>query len=187
MEIWKDVVGYEGLYQVSNIGRIKSMRRGIIYKDVEICRNGFKSTFIHPVRERIMKQHSYGTGYKQIMLSNKGTKSSPAVHRLVISAFVGPLPDGCQVNHKDGNKSNNRVENLEYVTARENMMHAKMTGLWDLRGERNSNTELSKDDIVNIRRDYSPRKISSRFLARKYNVNKSTILNIIHRRTWGHI
>ena len=95
LEEWRDIPGYEGCYQASNLGRIKSVRRGII-----------------------MRPFSNGR-YQQIILSVSGKKSIPTIHRLVMEAFVGKSE--LTIDHKDGNKINNRLDNLEYVTNHENI------------------------------------------------------------------
>ena len=105
-EIWKDVVGFEGIYQVSNLGRVKSLSR------VVNTWNAYKTL------PTIIMSQRHRNGYLACNLSN--------VHRLVARAFIDN-PDGKQyVNHKDGNKKNNIAENLEWVTALENVQHA-----WD--------------------------------------------------------
>ena len=103
-EIWKDVVGWEGLYQVSNLGRVKSL-----------------PWVGHHKNDIIMKMFGNGTGYLTVMLYKPAKKK--LVHRLVAEAFI-PRPDGkAQINHIDGNKTNNRVDNLEWCTQSENMRH----------------------------------------------------------------
>ena len=118
-DIWKDVRGYEGLYVVSDSGQIKSIARTKPYL------NGVRKR-----QEQIMRWHLVNGGYAQLMLTNKrGERHSYLVHRIVAEAFV-PNPSNLpQVNHIDGNKLNNRAENLEWCTAKENMVHSLNSGL----------------------------------------------------------
>lgn len=108
-EIWKDIEGYEGLYQVSNLGRVKSLGNG-------------KS---NNSKERIKKQTNTNTrGYLQVQLSKDGSKKMFLVHRLVASAFI-PNPNDLEtVNHKDENKENNSVKNLEWMTNKDNKTYS---------------------------------------------------------------
>ncbi len=104
MEIWKDITGYEGIYQISSYGRVKNIKRnkGLIRK---LCLNG--------------------RGYCHITLSNKNVFSTKTIHQLVAIAFLNHTKCGYKlvVNHKDFNKLNNHVDNLEIVTQRENANH----------------------------------------------------------------
>lgn len=109
-EEWRDIPNYEGLYQVSNLGRVKSLAR----KTNQTNKN-------RHVKEKILCQRKQKYGYKEVTLRNNNKRVHHRVHRLVMLAFVGSskLP----VNHIDGNKSNNIVSNLEYCTYQENTIH----------------------------------------------------------------
>jgi len=106
MEIWKDIPDYEGLYQASNLGNIKSLKKNII-----------------------LRQNGDNYGYMQVILYNGETRKTGKVHRLVGKAFIENPENKPQINHKDGNKKNNHVSNLEWLTNRENKKHAIDTGL----------------------------------------------------------
>lgn len=111
-EVWKDIKGYEGYYQISNLGRVKSLYRMITRRS-------------RPVNqyERIMKGCLQGKGYVGVTLSNGIAKKTHKVHRLVCKAFICDQDSSVQVNHIDGNKLNNRLDNLEWVSNMENSCH----------------------------------------------------------------
>ena len=100
-EIWKDIPGYAGLYQISNLGRIKSFRR---------------STKFHKVEEYILKPSVANNGYCQVTLYDNGKRKKFLVHRLVATAFIDNPYNLPQINHKDENRLNNSAENLEWCT-----------------------------------------------------------------------
>lgn len=115
MEIWKDIAGYEGLYQVSNLGRVKSLER-----DTKRARP-------QHIQERILKQRN--GEYLMVYLADAGKYEARLVHRLVAQAFISNPDNKPIVNHIDGNKYNNRADNLEWCTHKENVIHAFVTGL----------------------------------------------------------
>ena len=118
-EVWKDIEGYEGVYQVSTCGNIKSLAKP--------RKNGNSRCYIQ--KEKLLKQSFTSTGYKKVELYKDGKRKSFKVHRLVAIAFI-PNPDNKpEVNHIDGNKINNNIDNLEWVTSSENTIHAYETGL----------------------------------------------------------
>ena len=99
MEIWKDIEGYEGLYQVSNLGRVKSLKSN---------------------KEKILKSNSNGHNYLRLLLCKNNKKKSLLVHRLVAKAFIPNIDNLPEVNHKDEDKTNNCADNLEWCTAKYN-------------------------------------------------------------------
>ena len=112
MEVeWRDIKGYEGKYQVSNLGEIKSLK----YAQMDL--------------QRILKPHITARGYYSIFLCKNGKKEAMTVHRVVAKTFIDNPLGLPQVNHKDGNKLNNKVDNLEWVTAKQNTEHAWENGL----------------------------------------------------------
>jgi len=112
-EIWKDIPGFEGLYQVSDLGRVKSLDR------IEHNKNGR----ILPIKDRIMATHSNGKGHIKLTLSKGSCRNKKYIHRLMAEVFV-PNPNGYKlINHIDGNPSNNILSNIEWVSMRENVTH----------------------------------------------------------------
>lgn len=121
-EIWKDIENYEGLYQISNKGRVKSLSRR-----VERMRVG--KDFSYQSQEKIRKPLKDGCGYLFVDLQLENRFKNEKIHKLVALNFIG-IPEGKkEVNHKNGVKRDNRVENLEWVTRSENLSHAIRTGL----------------------------------------------------------
>lgn len=112
-EIWKNIDGYEGIYQVSNLGRVRSLDRRV---------------WNYTKKGRILKSHSNGHGYQNVSLYNENKIEKHAyIHILVAKAFI-PNPNNYeQVNHKDFNKANNNVENLEWVSRKQNMLHYRQS------------------------------------------------------------
>lgn len=118
-EVWKDIQGYEGLYQISNLGRVKSLEHVVVTKA------GWSFT----VREKLLKSHNNGSGYLFVHLCSNYEVSQQLVHRIVAKHFLDFVPGKHFVNHKDGNKQNNCVDNLEWVTTAENNKHSRAIGL----------------------------------------------------------
>ena len=110
-EIWKDVIGYEGWYQVSNLGRVKSLDRVVKYKNGKT----------YKYKEEIRTLTKDNKGYLRVLVSKNGKHQNLRVHRLVAQAFIPNPRDLSQVNHKDEDKTNNRVDNLEWCDCQYNV------------------------------------------------------------------
>lgn len=130
-EIWKDAIGFDGVYQVSSLGRVRSCDRVIYYKNSKL--SGAKSKIEHG---KIMSQCISNSGYYILRLRKDGERKCFYTHRLIAQAFIPNPENKSQVNHIDGNRLNNCVDNLEWVTMSENVLHAYRTGLnYGLRGD----------------------------------------------------
>lgn len=159
-EIWKDICGYEGLYQVSTLGRVKSFHRK------------------NPVVLKPMFNHK---GYLRVELSRCAVSELRSIHRLVMDAF-NPNEGDLQINHIDGDKTNNRLENLEWCTGSDNVLHAFSLGLRESKiGEEHWNCKLTDEDVKEIKKIYvkGSRTLGSRALAMRYGVHPTTIQKIM--------
>jgi hypothetical protein len=164
-EQWKSVVGFEGWYSVSNIGRVRRDRSG------QATQAG-----------RILTAGIGAYGYRSVELFGHGKRKRVSVHRLVAAAFLGPCPQDKQVNHISGNKLDNRPENLEYVTTGDNTRHAWLNDLCSAEGEHNGRAKLTYKDVQEIRAAY---KQFNEEQARKYNVTTGAIRAVAVRRRWN--
>ena len=169
-EIWKDIEGYEGKYQVSNLGRVRSL----------LNIRGNKREI-----PKILKGYLDRYGYLLVRLYKNSKPKPLLVHRLVAKDFIPNPKNKSQVNHINGIKTDNRVRNLEWDTAKENTRHAFDNGL-SPRGEIRSTAKFTKKQVEQIRKEYIPysRSHSYRALAKKYGVSKETIYLIIKYKTY---
>lgn len=177
-EIWKDVKGYEGIYQVSNLGRIKTLERTI-----EFNRRGKIEERV--IKERILtgekrKANKKGQYYKRISLIKDGILRRVPLHRVILETFV-PNPNNLPVaNHLDGNPENNRLSNLEWCTHSENELHSYRV-LKKINGRR----KLTFQEAQQIRKEFKGgRDSNANSLAEKYGVTQSTIYNIVNKKTY---
>ena len=153
------------------------------YNDfIEVYENGVVLS-----RGKELKGEICKNGYKRVHVSKNGKSKRLLVHRIVATAFI-PNPDNLpEVNHKDGNKQNNNVSNLEWVTASENQKHAYKTGLKSAKGIKNGARKLTETDVKEIRNHYVKGKhgeYNTNGLAVKYGVSPRTILQVIKQETW---
>lgn len=174
-EIWKPIKNFENEAIVSNLGNVKSLSRNVF----------IKNNNTRPVIGKILKQNDNGVGYLIVTLSDRKTH---LVHRLVAEAFIPNDLNKPQVNHKDGNKKNNKIDNLEWSTERENIKHGYQTGLQKApNGEQHYNTKLS--DVIKkeiwFKRNVENKSLSE--LSNLYNTNKSNICKIAKNSKFSNI
>lgn len=162
-EVWKDIPGYEGIYQASNLGRINSLHFG---------------------RCKILKQVADSSNYKMVFLWKNKKRKIELVHRLILKSFKGNSELQC--NHINGIKHDNRIENLEWVTRSENAIHAYKIGIHEsVRGERNGISKLTEKDVRLIKRMNGKRSIKT--MAKLYHVSYQTIWGILNNKSWSHV
>lgn len=179
LERWVDILDfnghYQGYYQVSDFGRIKSLSRLIRH-----WRGGFLR-----LPERIMSPDR-AEGYSIVILCRDGVRRDVVVHRLVASAFV-PNPCGKpDVNHKDFNKGNNHYKNLEWVTKKENSRHAVDGGRMNQVGSGNGSAKLNEGMVLDILQRIAAGE-RQRALASEYNVSEALVCMIKKREIWRHV
>lgn len=177
-EVWMDIEGFEGFYQVSNMGQVKSIPR-IIKRDYRgnAKRNG-----------KLLKQSKTRKGYLRITMQCNGVKKQVSVHTIVAKAFIPNTNNYPQVNHKNGDKTKNNALNLEWCTNSMNTQHAYDTGLIiSNRGVNCHNSRFTESDILNIRDLHFNKQMKGAEIARIYGVVKSTIYFILKGETWNHV
>lgn len=170
-ELWKDIPGYEGYYEASNLGRIKSKARLVKHYQ------GGKLI----VKERMLKPNLAGP-YVSVLLSKEGKRVTFLVHRIIAALFV-PNPDNKpKVNHKDFNPRNNAADNLEWTTQQENISHSVNAGR-NVKGITHGCHKLTELQVKEIR-SYDR---SYKWLANIYAVSYGNIKRIRSRKIWTHI
>lgn len=142
-------------------------------------RNTGKKATLKPAKDK--------KGYLRVGLMINNKLCTKKVHRLVAITFIPNLENKPQVNHIDGNKSNNNVSNLEWVTQSENKKHAFRIGLESNIGSKNPFSVLKESDVINIRYNYNKGVKTIKELVSEYNLHISTIRRIVNRKTWTHI
>lgn len=168
-QIWKDIKGYEGLYQVSNIGNIRSLDR-------KVFNNGNNS--ICNVKGKILKPNKDKGGYEYVgLVKNKTKTNSIKVHRLVAFAFCEGYEVGLEVNHKDGVRHNNNFNNLEWVSRSKNIRDTFKRGR-DVNGQKNNSSKL-KNEYIGIIASLYDSGVSQKVISNAFGVSQGTISNII--------
>lgn len=172
MEEWKDVVGFEGLYQVSNFGRVKTLGR------IAEIRNRWGGAMLRKHRSKIMKLGSVNNPHRHYVtvgLRKNGAVTTYEVHRLVAAAFIGPMPKGECTCHKNGNSKDNRAENLRYDTQKANIEDKKLHGTY-VEGETVAWAELANVQVAAMRMRYATGeradKLAAEFRTTENNVRR---------------
>ena len=174
-EIWKDVIAYEGIYKVSNLGRVKRIGNGS---------DGRK------LSERIMNQKASGWKgkYLSVVLTKNNESKNQYVHRLVGIAFYGmPKNNKTQINHIDGNKHNNCLNNLEWVTAKENQQHRYTILNQSQNGENNAANKYPRTLIEKVISLYKTKNYKQREIAKITGIDYRYVNLIVHNKVWKHL
>lgn len=168
-EVWRPISGYEGAYEVSSLGRVRSLTRAL---PSGRRWNG-----------RVRSLHSTWSGHLNVRLTQGGRWL--LVHRLVLEAFSGPCPTGMEACHNNGNPADNRIENLRWDTRKANNADKIRHGR-SLRGSENNLAKLCAGDIDRVR-DLSRFGITGRNIAAHFSVTPANISSILKGKTWAHI
>lgn len=178
-ELWLPVIGFVGVYEVSNLGRVKSLSRVVTRGDSVMH---LKETLLKPGLSGYR-----GGQYWMVVLRHEGTVRTARVHRLVCESFLAQPKGYVYVNHKDGDKLNNHINNLEWCTSSQNQAHAYRTGLRAKNiGVRNGRSKLSEETVRQIKHLLS-KGVTQASIARQLGVSKIRVNSIKSGRTWGHI
>lgn len=176
MEKFKRIPGF-GLYEASDLGRIKTYN------------------WKNQGREAIMKPAKDKCGYLRTMLkSDNGKLSTIKVHRIIAQTFLDNPKNLPQVNHINGIKDDNRLENLEWCSVSDNLKHSYIMGFLDAKGEKNPAATITESEVLEIRANYifgrkakSKGDVTKKDLAEQYGVTVSCIKNIVLKKTWKHL
>ncbi len=169
IEIWKIIPRTLGMYEVSNIGNVRSLDRIVAHKT-----SGLLTIKGRPLKPTFCK----GTGYFYISVCIDAKREKRNIHELVCLAFLGERPEGCHIDHGDKNRQNNRLINLTYKTVFDNC---------SMPGSKHPFALLTEAQVLEIRDKYKPRQYTAVMLGKEYGVDKSTINKITSRINWRHI
>lgn len=173
--VWKDIPNYEGIYQVSNWGLVKSLEKSVW--------NG-KTFFLQ--KERILIPGLINNERPFVCLYKNKISKNNLINRLVLLAFVGPCPEGMECCHgPDQNPLNNKIENLRWGTREENCFDRIVAGV-SPRGKNNGNVKLTYKKVNKIREKYATKKYTQRQIGNEFNICQSHISSIIRYKVWNY-
>lgn len=181
--MWKDIKDYEGIYQVSDQGDVRSIRR-----------QGWNGQNIHIIAERILKTNKLPKGYLSVCLCKNGISKRFYIHRLVLEAFVGPCPPDMECRHfPDSNPANNYLNNISWGTPEENAKDKEAHGTngqgipGKIYGESQHKAVLTDQAVIKIRLLWNTGKFKIASLARQFKVSWSTMKSVVYYETWKHV
>lgn len=178
-EIWKDVVGYQGFYQISSSGKVKSLLRKVSHRGRLLT-----------VKERLLSLCKSGNGYLVVSLCDRVSTKKRYIHSLVAEAFLKKKDGDNCINHLDLNKENNLVSNLEWTTLAENNRHALRYGkkaVYPCRQGEKSSTFKTTDADVRKMLIMHKEGLGASAIAKKFNLSRHLVYNVVHRKTWKHV
>lgn len=171
-DFWKDVAGYDGLYQVSRNGDVRSF----------IKWNG--------TDERMLKRYKSVRGYLVVNLYKRRVRKQTYIHQLVLKTFVGPRPDGMESRHLNDDRLDNRLENLCWGTQSENMLDRTRNGIansGDHKGVKNQMSKLTNDDVLEIRRFLTEGRLTQGEIGQIFGISSRNVSHIKNRKRWEHV
>jgi hypothetical protein len=175
-EIWRAIPDVDN-YEASNHGRIRSLpHESVFVTGFGECRRMFPGRMVNPFLKR---------GYYHVSISRGNGRRQRPVHQLVAAAFLGRRGDGMATNHINGVKTDNRPENLEYITNSENVHHAYRTGLLNNSGANSSLSKLKDEDVREIRRLKGTETVEA--LAMRFGITPSYARRLVNGQGWKHI
>lgn len=174
-EKWRPIPDWEDAYEVSSLGRVRSVSRQVVGADGRV----------YPVVGKVRALVEGRRGAKRVPLYRNDKITIYSVHRLVMAAFVGPCPEGMEVCHNNGDAGDNRLVNLRYDTRSANHLdkRAHGTARW---GVDNPRARLSEQDVRDIRAAYGAGESQGR-LAARFDTPQTNVSNIVRRKTWRHL
>jgi hypothetical protein len=182
-ELWCPVVEWEGFYEVSSLGRVRSCERRVMRSA-----SARRGPSLVTIQSKIRRPTHGGkqSPYPRVYLWREHIGVSKMVHHMVLEAFVGPKPPDAVANHIDGNKQNNRVSNLQWCSRSYNNVHAMDIGLVQMRGEAHFAHKYSTEQVRAIRH-MAKDGMSLVAIAKHCEMPLGTVFNIVRRKTWKHL
>lgn len=173
-EVWKPVQGYEGLYEISNLGRLKSPQKVV---------NG-KEGRLHTLKERMLNPRVNQTGYYHTALYKNGKPKWYTVHRMVALSWIDNPENKPHINHKDSNRLNNRVDNLEWCTHGENMKHGFLYGNKTQKGEKNNAAKITREIAEAVRALYAEGNLTQWQVGERFGLARCHVKDITTHKIW---